>query len=90
MKYEINRRFEKDLLNLPEAAEKAAGVFLVELEAAKTLRDIRNCIPLRGMKNAFRVRHGDYRILLVLYVQNEVVHLMRILTRGQAYKKNVL
>ena len=89
MKYEINRHFEKDLRNLPEAAEKAAGEFLIELEGAKTLRDVRDCIPFQGKKNAYRVRRGNYRILIILYVENEVVHLMRMLTRGQAYKKNV-
>lgn len=90
MKYEINRRFEKDVRSLPEAAKKVAGNFLMEVEAAKTLWDIKDCIPFQREKNAYRVRRGNYLILMILYIQNEVVHLMRMLTRGQVYKKDVL
>ena len=87
MNYEINRRFEKDLKALPEAIEKVVGAFFMELEAAKTLWDINDCIPLQGAKNMYRVRRGSYRILFMLYVKDNLVHVMRILSRSQAYKK---
>jgi mRNA-degrading endonuclease RelE of RelBE toxin-antitoxin system len=87
MNFEVNRRFEKDLKSLPQVVEKIVGVFLIELEQAKTLWDIHDCIPLQGTKNIYRARRGTYRMLLMLYVKDNVVYLLRILSRGQAYKK---
>ena len=54
------------------------------VESADSLADIRNLKPLRGAKNYFRVRIGDYRLGLV--VENQTVTFVRFLHRKEVYR----
>ena len=88
MKVQYSIQFAKDARKLPQHIKSAVKELVVHIEDAQTLFEIRDCKPLEGVKNGYRIRRGDYRITLSLIVQDDTVMLLRILPRGQVYKKH--
>jgi mRNA interferase RelE/StbE len=86
MKIIYHRSFFKDVAKIPKTASKVLKTLVDDITAANKLADIVGCKPLSGIKNGYRIRRGDYRILL-LYKDN-IVYLRRVIVRGQAYKKH--
>ncbi|MDR1225956.1 MAG: type II toxin-antitoxin system RelE/ParE family toxin [Prevotellaceae bacterium] len=86
MKIVYHRTFFKDAEKVPEAAAAVLKALIDGITSANMLADIVGCKPLSGVKNGYRIRRGDYRILL-LYRDN-IVYLRRVVVRGQAYKKH--
>lgn len=84
MEIEISKKFMKDVRNRDEICKAAAAKLIVELQQAEKLYDIRDCIPMEGTPDTYRVRRGDYRILF-RYTDNKVI-LHRFLPRGDVYK----
>jgi mRNA interferase RelE/StbE len=86
MKIIYHRTFFKDAEKVPEAATAMLKALVDSISSARMLADIVGCKPLSGVKNGYRIRRGDYRILL-LY-KDHIVYLRRVAVRGQAYKKH--
>ena len=88
MEAKYSKKFLAEVDKLPLHAVKAITPLEEELEAAKSVADIVGCKPLVGIKNAYRIRRGGYRILMTC--ENGVLHVRHILIRGQTYKKHNL
>ena len=88
MKIQYSTQFAKDARKLPQHIKTAVKEIVIQLENAPTLFEIRDCKPLEGVKNGYRIRCGDYRITLSLIIQDDTVMLLRVLPRGQVYKKH--
>jgi mRNA interferase RelE/StbE len=86
MKIIYHKTFFKDAEKVPEATSAMLKALVDGINSARMLADIVGCKPLSGVKNGYRIRRGDYRILL-LYKDN-IVYLRRVVVRGQAYKKH--
>jgi len=82
-------QFAKDARKLPQHIKTAVKELVVLLENAQNIFEIRDCKPLEGVKNGYRIRRGDYRITLSLIIQDNAVMLLRVLPRGQIYKKHI-
>ena len=87
MKIQFSRQFAKDARKLPQHVKITVKELVFHLENIHNLFEIRDCKPLEGVKNGYRIRRGDYRITLSLKVQEDTVMLLRVLPRGQVYKK---
>ena len=90
MKVEFNKRFLKDFKVLPEYAQKAVKDIYIQISETFTLRDIPNCEKLQGNNNYYRIRFGDYRLILLLYISGDSVEFRRVLSRSQIYKKHII
>ena len=88
MKIEFDRKFSKDFLSLPEYMQKAISDLNKAFEKASSINEISQCKKMKGSKNLYRIRHGDYRVTLCL-IDHETIEFRRVLTRGQIYKKHV-
>ena len=86
---EFNNRFLKDFKVLPEYAQKAVKEIHEQISNASNLLVIPNCKKLHGNSNFYRIRFGDYRLILLLYLSGDTVEFRRVLSRGQVYKKHV-
>lgn len=76
----------KDLRNLPKHIIAAADEVADKLHAAKSLQESGvDYKKIKGEKNYYRIRIGDYRII-AKYINPSVVMLM-IGSRGDVYKK---
>ena len=89
MKVQYSTQFAKDARKLPSHVKTAVKELVINLEKVQNLFEIRDCRPLTGVENGYRIRRGDYRITLTLIIQENSVILLRVLRRGQIYKKNV-
>jgi mRNA interferase RelE/StbE len=84
MKTIFAARFDKDLdaINNEAILEKIAQV-IEEVEEANKPADIRNIKKMKGAKNAFRIRVGDYRIGIL--IEKDTVKFARVGLRKDIY-----
>ena len=84
MKLLIDKSFEKDTdkLNDQKLLQSIAECIDLILKVGK-LSDIPNCKKLKGSKNAYRIRIGDYRIGFIF--EKQTIELIRFLHRSVIY-----
>ncbi len=79
----LERRAEKDLRRL------TAGIFPRVIAAIKALADDprpAGCKKLTGSDDDWRIRVGDYRVLYEVDDESQIVRVMRIRHRRDAYR----
>jgi mRNA interferase RelE/StbE len=85
MKVEFLKRFSKDLDEIKTKSVKQSIIRLIELmETIDALDKIPNTKKLKGHKNAYRTRIGDYR--LGFFFENSTILIARFLHRKDIYK----
>lgn len=89
MNVEFNKKFLKDFKVLPDYAQTAFKEIYTQIVNAESLFEVPNCIRMQGSNDLYRIRFGDYRLLLLLYISGDTVEFRRVLPRGQVYKKHV-
>jgi mRNA interferase RelE/StbE len=84
MKVIADKSFQKDILKLDAATKNQISKLVIQLIQTTSLNEIPNFKKIRGFKNAYRIRLGNYRI--GIRVDGETVLLVRILHRKDIYK----
>lgn len=85
MKIEFLQSFHKDLSRIREKQTLTAAKETIEqVESANTLADMVGIKKMRGSKDYFRIRLGDYRIGLKL--QDDTFVFVRFLHRKEIYR----
>jgi len=85
MKLLIDRSFEKDTEKIKDQKLLHSIADCIEgILNADKLSDIPNCKKLKGSKNTYRIRIGNYRIGFIL--EKQTVELIRFLPRNTIYK----
>jgi mRNA interferase RelE/StbE len=85
MTVEFLKSFSKDLDKVSSATVKnQIKQIITSLEKAENLQEIPSTKKLKGHRNAYRIRIGDYR--LGLFLENNTVLLARFLHRKDIYK----
>lgn len=85
MKVEFLKRFSKDLDHVRTKTIKQSVIRIIELmESVDNLEKIPNIKKLKGHKNAYRIRVGDYR--LGFFFVNSTILLACFLHRKDIYK----
>ncbi len=85
MKVEFLKRFSKDLDDIKTKSVKQSIMRLIELmETVDSLDTIPSTKKLKGHKNAYRTRIGDYR--LGFFFEDSTILLARFLHRKDIYK----
>lgn len=85
MKVEFRDSFAKDLKSIKDKGLLDRAREVVEaIEKAASLDEIHNLKKLKGGRNYFRLRIGDYRMGFVL--EKGVVIFVRFLNRKDVYK----
>ncbi len=83
MKLLIDKSFEKDTAKIAKNLKLAIVEVIEEVQSAKKLSDLTNCKKLKGSKNAYRIRIGEYRLGFVF--EKETVIFVRFLPRNKIY-----
>lgn len=85
MKTEFRDSFGKDLKAIKDKSLlKRVKEAIENIESAGSLADLTNLKKLKGSKNYFRQRVGDYRLGVI--VEHDTVVLVRFLNRKDIYK----
>lgn len=81
----VTKKFDKDVdKELSQPQKQQLAQILILITQAKTLSEIPGCKKLKGFKNAYRIRFGDYRIGFLW--EGGTVKLSRVLNRKDVYK----
>ena len=85
MKTEFLHQFYKDLdkISVRKTFEDIRSS-ITNVEEAIVMRDIRNLKKLKGYKNVFRIKIGDFRI--GVFIENETVEFARVVHRKDIYR----
>ena len=83
MKKSITRQFVKDVYSMPFLRKKLNELMFL-VENSDTLKEIQNCKKMKGYKNCYRIRIGNYRIGLEW--DGEKIIFKRLLHRKDIYK----
>ena len=81
----VTKHFAKDVdKELNEQQKQQLAHILILITQSKTLSEIPDCKKLKGFKNAYRIRMGNYRVGFLF--EDETVKLSRALNRKDVYK----
>lgn len=85
MKTEFLKQFYKDLnkIKLQSTLEDIMTSIKI-VEAATSLHEIKNFKKLKGYKNVYRIKIGDYRI--GVFIDNDIVEFARVVHRKEIYR----
>ncbi len=84
MKVVFLEKFSKDLDKLKDnKARQTIKNAILKLEEAPTLHNVTGLKRLKGEKDAYRLRAGNYRI--GLYIHGETVEMARVAHRKDIY-----
>jgi mRNA interferase RelE/StbE len=85
MNIQVNRVFLKELAKLPLRERlKVEKLLFEEVESYKSLAQIPNLKKMKGYRNFYKIRFGDYRAGLKF--ENNTLYFERILHRKEIYK----
>ncbi len=85
MEVEFLSKFNKDISSIKQKTTKASIIKIIEqVEDARSLSDISGVKKLKGFKDAYRIRVGDYR--LGLFVSKNKAQFARFVHRKDIYK----
>mgnify|MGYP005851608497 CR=1 FL=1 len=83
MKIEISKRAEKDLAKLETDIRNRIIIELLDLENNITDKDIRK---LKGEKDLWRLRVGDYRVIMEINQERLVIIALHVAHRREVYR----
>ena len=85
MKLLFNKRFLKDLADIPREYRITIEKFIFEtLPNYKSLNECNKTEKMKGFKNYYKIRFGDYRV--GLKYEMDTVILERVLHRREIYR----
>ncbi len=88
MKTRFRKQFLKDIEKVKNQSLKIKiKQVILQIEGAKSIKQIDKIKTLRGFDNYFRVRIGDYRLGLYLDPKTSHLWIERFLHRKDIYKK---
>ena len=77
MKLIPTKEFNKTVSKLTDKiAIKRLDELIMKLESAKSLSEISNVIPLKGLHDLFRITTGNYRLLIKQVKNGEIIILL--------------
>ncbi len=84
MKLLIDKSFEKDIKRVSDKKiQNLVADCIEEIQLKSKLSELSNCKKLKGSKNCYRIRIGDYRIGFIF--DNNTIELIRFLHRSKIY-----
>lgn len=85
MKLLFEKKFLKEVSNLNDAKlQTTIEEIINESERAQNTSQIKNIKKLKGFKNAYRIRVGEYRIGIL--IEKSTIIFVRFMHRREVYK----
>ena len=73
MKVEYSKQFVKAAYKLTGKYKISLKRIISEVLLAKDVADRTNCIKMVGFQNSYRIKMGDYRLIFIFKVVDQVV-----------------
>jgi mRNA-degrading endonuclease RelE of RelBE toxin-antitoxin system len=86
MNVEYSRQFVKAAFLLTGKYKESLRRIVMEVKHSDNLTGIKNCVHMVGFQHAYRIKMGDYRVVLQKKQENLAVFEL-LVSRGEVYKK---
>jgi mRNA interferase RelE/StbE len=87
MKVEYSKQFANAAYKLTGKYKESLKRNISEVKRADFITDVAGCTKLVSFRNSYRIRMGDYRLILLLKIVNETVIFELLLSRGEIFNK---
>lgn len=87
MNVEYSKQFVKAAHKLTGKYKISLQRIIAEVMQANEVADLTNCIKMVGFQYCYRLKMGDYRLVLFFKVVDQVVIFELLLSRGEVYRK---
>jgi mRNA-degrading endonuclease RelE of RelBE toxin-antitoxin system len=87
MKVDYSKQFVKAAYKLTGKYKISLKKIISEVLLVKDVADITNCVKMVGFQNSYRIKMGDYRLIFIFKVVDQVVIFELLLSRGEVYRK---
>ena len=87
MKVEYSKQFVKAAYKLTGKYKLSLQRIIAEVMQANDVANLTNCVKMVGFQNSYRLKMGDYRLIFIFKVIDQVVLFELLLSRGEIYRK---
>jgi mRNA-degrading endonuclease RelE of RelBE toxin-antitoxin system len=87
MKVEYSKQFVKAAYKLTGKYKTSLQRIINEVKQANDVTDLTNCIKMVGFQNSYRIKMGNYRLIFIFKVVDDVTIFELLLSRGEVYRK---
>ncbi len=87
MNVNYSKQFIKASKKLSGKYMESLRLLIIEVKKANDISELTNCKKLSGLANSYRIRLGDYRLVFILKIVNNIAMFELLLSRGEIYKK---
>jgi len=87
MNVEYSKQFVKAAYQLTGKYKLSLRRIIAELIQAKDVKDLTNCVKMVGFRNSYRIKMGDYRLIFIFKVVDDIAIFELLLSRGEIYRK---
>ena len=87
MKVEYSKQFIKAAYKFTGKYKLSLQRIIAEVIQVKNVADLTNCTKMAGFQNSYRLKMGDYRLIFIFRIVDQVVLFELLLSRGEIYRK---
>lgn len=87
MNVEYSRQFVKAAYKLSGKYKTSLQKVINEVKEASDVSDLTNCVSLVGLQYTYRIKMGDYRLVFILKIIDNIAIFQLLLSRGEIYKR---
>lgn len=88
MNVEYSKQFVKAAYKLTGKYKISLQRIIAEVMQANDVSDLTDCIKMVGFQHSYRIKMGDYRLILVFKVVDHIAIFELLLSRGEVYRKD--
>lgn len=87
MNVEYSRQFLKAANKLTGKYKVSLKGIISEVKKAGDLSEVTGCIKLVSLRHSYRIKMGDYRLIILLKIHEKTVVFELLVSRGEIYNK---
>ena len=84
---EYSKQFVKATQKLSGKYKDSLKRIVSEVKLARNIHEVAGCIKLVTFRNHYRIKMGDYRVIILLIVKENTAVFELLVSRGEAYDK---
>jgi mRNA-degrading endonuclease RelE of RelBE toxin-antitoxin system len=87
MNVEYSKQFVKTAYKLTGKYKISLQKIITEVKQAQNIVEVTNCVKMVGFHHSYRIKMGDYRLIFIIKMVDNVAIFELLLSRGEVYQK---
>ena len=84
---EYSKQFVKVAYKLTGKYKLSLQRIIDEVKTANDVSEVTDCIKMVGLQQTYRIKMGDYRLVFIVKMLDNIAIFQLLLSRGEVYKK---